>query len=71
MYLASAGLCFTECGWLQAVRRLVKAAQSQDKTLHEVEGGYHELLMGPEKEGVMSLVQDWILSRATSGAARM
>ncbi|GFH31216.1 hydrolase_4 domain-containing protein, partial [Haematococcus lacustris] len=36
------------CTSLQAVKDLLKASSSQDKTLNEIPGGYHELLMGPE-----------------------
>ena len=49
---------------LQAVKRLIQASQSKDKTLNEVPGGYHELIMGPEKEQVIVMVRDWILARS-------
>ena len=56
---------------LQAVRRLIQACQSKDATLNEIPGGYHELIMGPEKEQVIPMVIDWILAHAGTSAARM
>ena len=56
---------------LQAVKRLIQASQSKDKTLNEVPGGYHELIMGPEKEQVIAMVKDWILARSGRNTAKM
>lgn len=56
---------------VQAVKRLLQASQSKDKTLNEIPGGYHELIMGPEKEQVIAMVRDWILARAGRNAAKM
>lgn len=56
---------------LQAVKRLIQASQSKDKTLNEVPGGYHELIMGPEKEQVIAMVKDWILARPGRNTAKM
>ena len=55
----------------QAVKRLLQASQSKDKTLNEVPDGYHELLMGPEKEQVTATVAEWILAHAGSNIAKM
>ena len=56
---------------LQAVMSLLQSSQSKDKTLKEISGGYHELLMGPEKEDVISLVKDWMLSHSGTSSAKM
>ena len=56
---------------MQAVKRLLQASQSKDKTLNEVPGGYHELIMGPEKEQVIPMVRDWILAHAGTNTAKM
>lgn len=32
-------------------------------------GGYHELLLGPEKDEVITLVTEWILAHATPAPA--
>jgi hypothetical protein len=34
-----------------------------------VAGGYHELLLGPEKEEVISTVTSWIVQHAAGGVA--
>lgn len=49
---------------MQAVKRLLKNASSRDVTLFEVEGGYHELFMGPEKDIVMQRMIQWLLQHA-------
>ena len=36
------------------------AIASPDKTLDVIQGGYHELLMGPEKEEVVKKMLAWI-----------
>ena len=56
---------------VQAVKRLLQSSHSKDKTLNEVPGGYHELIMGPEKEQVIALVRDWILARSRTSTAKM
>ena len=56
---------------LQAVKRLLQACQSKDVTLNELPGGYHELIMGPEKEQVIPMVREWILAHAGTTAAKM
>ncbi|KXZ55182.1 hypothetical protein GPECTOR_3g328 [Gonium pectorale] len=54
------------CTSLPALRAHLKAVSSTDVTLKEVEGGYHELLHGPEKETVRAFIQAWILEHATA-----
>ena len=49
---------------LQAVKRLLRNCSSRDVTLFEVEGGYHELFMGPEKDVVMQRMIQWVLQHA-------
>lgn len=56
---------------VQAVKRLLQASQSKDKTLNEIPGGYHELIMGPEKEQVIAMVRDWILAQSGRNTAKM
>jgi hypothetical protein len=56
---------------VQAVKRLLQACQSKDITLNEMPGGYHELIMGPEKEQVIPMVTEWILAHAGTAAAKM
>lgn len=47
----------------------------QDKTLTVVPGGYHEVLLGPEKEEVIAGIMAWILQHSegspSTGMARM
>ena len=45
---------------VQAVKRLLESARSQDKELKEFPGGYHELLMGPEKGEAAQTLIDWL-----------
>ncbi len=52
----------------QALKRHLAAISSSDITLKEVEGGYHELLFGPEKEQVRQWIMDWILAHAAAKA---
>lgn len=33
---------------------------------HRHTGGYHELLLGPEKDEVIGAVRDWVLARSGS-----
>lgn len=51
-------------GVAQAVKRLLRNSSSRDVTLYEVEGGYHELFMGPEKDTVMQRLIAWVLQHA-------
>ncbi len=34
-------------------------------------GGYHELLLGPEKDEVIGAVRDWILAHAAAPSAKL
>ncbi|GLC59571.1 hypothetical protein PLESTB_001501600 [Pleodorina starrii] len=56
------------CTSLPAVREMLKHVSSTDVKLIEVEGGYHELLMGPEKEQVRAGIRDWLLAHAEARA---
>ncbi|PNH07837.1 Monoglyceride lipase [Tetrabaena socialis] len=53
----------------QALKEHLKHVGSTDVTLHEVAGGYHELLYGPEKEEVKALISAWVLAKAAAAAA--
>jgi acylglycerol lipase len=44
-------------------RRLVSAIASRDKTLHLVEGGYHELLNDSERDETLRVVLTWLEHR--------
>ena len=44
-------------------RRFVEAIPAADKTLHLVEGGYHELLNDQEREQVLGRVLTWLAER--------
>jgi acylglycerol lipase len=50
------------------VRRFIAGVSSADKTMREVEGGYHELLMGPEAGQCTQQLIDWILEHAKKAA---
>ncbi|MBZ9751450.1 alpha/beta hydrolase [Deinococcus sp. HMF7604] len=50
-------------------RRFIEALPASDKTFHEVEGGYHELLNDERREEVRQLVLDWLDVRAPQPAA--
>lgn len=54
-----------KCTSLRAHQAFMAGISSTDKTLSMVEGGYHELLMGPQKEQCMSTISDWVLQRVT------
>lgn len=55
----------------QAVKRLLAAAASKDKELREFPGGYHELLMGPEKEEAARTLKEWILNHSPEPEAKL
>mmetsp|Transcript_22991 Transcript_22991/g.50466 ORF Transcript_22991/g.50466 Transcript_22991/m.50466 type:complete len:315 (-) Transcript_22991:187-1131(-) len=57
------------CTSLKAVKALLAAAASTDKTLNEVAGGYHEIMLGPEKDEVLRSMVDWIKAHVPGGAA--
>ena len=56
---------------MQAVKRLLANASSKDKELREFPGGFHELLMGPEKEQAVQTLRDWILKRSAEPEAKL
>lgn len=47
-------------------KAFIDNASSVDKTFDVVPGGYHELLMGPQKQECFQKVSTWILTRTTS-----
>lgn len=49
----------------QAVKRLLASAASKDKQLKVFPGGFHELLMGPEKIDAVATLRNWILEHAS------
>lgn len=52
-----------------ATRKFVKAATAcSDKTYTAIPGGYHEVLLGPEKVTTTEAMADWILERSASRA---
>lgn len=54
-----------KCTSFRAHKAFMDSISSTDKTLAVVEGGYHELLMGPQKEQCMATISDWVLQHAT------
>lgn len=58
------------CTSLSATKKHLAAVPSKDVTLVEIEGGYHELLLGPEKERVWKLFIDWMTEHAAKAAAQ-
>jgi len=63
------------CTSLPAVRRLVGAAASADKSLVVFPGGYHELLHPWEgRDKAVATLRDWVVAHAggrVPGAAKM
>lgn len=51
------------CTEIDGVKRLLEQCGSSDKELVVMEGGYHMLLEGPEKEEVATKIVDWMLAR--------
>ncbi|KAK9829537.1 hypothetical protein WJX72_006371 [[Myrmecia] bisecta] len=56
---------------LPAVRRLLANCRSSDKTLDEVEGGWHEVLAGPGSEQVVARLKAWLLTHADVPEAKL
>lgn len=48
----------------QATKRFMTKVASKDRTFVEVPRGYHELLMGPEKDEMVRIIVDWILKHS-------
>ena len=61
-YIGSSDRCCS----MPALKKFIDEIQSADKQLNVVEGGYHELLMGPQKNEVVQNVIDWVLAHLTS-----
>lgn len=52
-----------------ATKKFYEAAVGcKDKVYTSVQGGYHEILLGPEKESTIEAIGDWILARSPSRA---
>lgn len=49
-------------------RQWVEAVGSGDKAHHLVAGGYHEVLLGPQKDELIEGIADWILARSSTPA---
>eukprot|EP00798_Chlamydomonas_sp_ICE-L_P010662 gene10662-12344_t len=54
------------CTSRSAAKALLKMASSTDKTWNEVEGGYHELLKGPEAVACTETMTQWILEHCNN-----
>ena len=39
---------------------------AEDKSLEVVAGGYHELLLGPQKEACFNSIGKWVLDRSAA-----
>lgn len=55
----------------QAVKRLLNNAQSKDKELKEFPGGFHELLMGPERAEAAQKLVEWIGKHSLEREAKL
>ena len=56
---------------ITAVKRLLASAASTDTELKEFPGGFHELLLGPEKEDTFVALRDWILRHSREPDAKL
>ncbi|CAK0782822.1 hypothetical protein CVIRNUC_006017 [Coccomyxa viridis] len=56
---------------ITAVKRLLASAASTDTELKEFAGGFHELLLGPEKEDTFVTLRDWILRHSREPDAKL
>lgn len=54
---------------VQAVRRMLRNAQSRDVTLNIIPGGFHEVMMGTERTDVTLAIIDWLSSQCAHGHA--
>ncbi len=43
-----------------AIQQFLKDVQSKDLTVHWVEGGFHELFLGPWQAESLTVVMDWL-----------
>lgn len=53
---------------VQAVRRMLKNSQSRDVTLHVIPDGFHEVMMGTEREDVTHRIIAWINTQVAAKA---
>lgn len=51
---------------MQAVKRMLRNAASCDVTLHEVVGGFHEVMMGSERADVTQRMIQWLKAHSRS-----
>ena len=51
---------------MQAIRHLLSRVASADVTMHEIEGGAHELFIGLEREKVTDYILQWIDKQLTA-----
>jgi acylglycerol lipase len=51
------------CTSMRGHKAFIDNVSSVDKTFDVVPGGYHELLMGPQKQECYQKVATWILAR--------
>ena len=51
---------------MQAIRHLLDRVASADVTMHEVEGGAHELFIGLERDKVTEYILQWINRQLTA-----
>lgn len=49
--------------YIGGVKALLAGCSTADKKVHEIDGGYHVLLEGPEREQVYSNLHCWLASR--------
>jgi acylglycerol lipase len=54
------------CVSLKAHETFMSKISSTDKTLEVVKGGYHELLLGPQKDRCFDSISKWILDHAAA-----
>ena len=45
---------------VSALHRFLRDVQSKDKTVHWVENGFHELLLGPYKVEACNVASQWL-----------
>ncbi len=43
-----------------AIQQFLKDVQSKDLTVHWVEGGFHELFLGPWRAESLTAVMEWL-----------
>ncbi|KAK9805999.1 hypothetical protein WJX73_002649 [Symbiochloris irregularis] len=53
---------------ISAVKRMLKNAQSTDITLNVIEGGFHEVMMGSERQDVTDHIISWMAEKAAEAS---